>query len=245
MAYALVDDGFYDHPKILGLLDHPRGLEAVGLWTLTLSWAKRQVNLDKLAEAGRLSPGLIRRLGGDEELAGVLVLHRLWDGLEGGYVIHDFAFWQQLEQWKAKSAQARNAAAKRWGNAEPLPLGNADGMPTSPHLTSVTKPPKPPSPAPAVAAMFDEFYRAYPRHVAPGAARKAYDKALKRATPETILAGALRYRADPNRSDEFTKHPSTWLNQDCWGDDPLPVRGGQSRDDGGTGTGTYAPYKPF
>jgi hypothetical protein len=39
-----------------------------------------------------------------------------------------------------------------------------------------------------------------------------------------ILAGAKRYAADPNREDEFTAHPSTWLNQDRWLDGPLPQR---------------------
>jgi hypothetical protein len=34
----------------------------------------------------------------------------------------------------------------------------------------------------------------------------------------------VRYRDDPNRVQEFTKHPATWLNGDCWLDDPLPPR---------------------
>ena len=66
---------------------------------------------------------------------------------------------------------------------------------------------------------FDEFWAVYPRKIGKGAARKAYGNALKRATVEEILTGAKRYAAtkpDP----QFTKHASTWLNADCWLDEP-------------------------
>ena len=53
-------------------------------------------------------------------------------------------------------------------------------------------------------------------------AAKAHANALKRADHAEILAGAARFRDDPNRTDEYTPHPTTWLNRDSWGDDPLP-----------------------
>lgn len=73
---------------------------------------------------------------------------------------------------------------------------------------------------------FDRFWAIFPRHEAKGAARKAFASALRRADVETILAGAQRYRDDPNLPDEarFIPHPTTWLNQDRWEDDPLPPR---------------------
>ena len=40
-----------------------------------------------------------------------------------------------------------------------------------------------------------------------------------------IIAGAIRYRDDPNRLPEFTKYAEGWLNGDGWEDEPLPVRG--------------------
>lgn len=80
-----------------------------------------------------------------------------------------------------------------------------------------------------VEAEFARFYAAYPRHTGRKGARSMYERALKHATPEVILAGAVRYAADPNRVDEFTKHPSTWLHQGCWDDDPLPSRGNVRR----------------
>jgi hypothetical protein len=65
---------------------------------------------------------------------------------------------------------------------------------------------------------FLTFWGVYPRKVGKGAARKAYRNALKRASFDEILAGAKRYAAS-SPDPEYTKHPSTWLNADCWLDE--------------------------
>lgn len=68
---------------------------------------------------------------------------------------------------------------------------------------------------------FDEFWAAWPRKVAKPNARRAWAKAVKRVTAETITAAAGAYRDNPHRpSTEFIPHPATWLNRDGW-DDPL------------------------
>jgi hypothetical protein len=87
-----------------------------------------------------------------------------------------------------------------------------------------TKRPSDQLPLTDVDAEFASFWAAYPRKVGKRGARSTYERALKHALPQVILAGTVRYRDDPNRLDEFTKHPSTWLNQGCWDDDPLPAR---------------------
>ncbi|ARD42491.1 hypothetical protein [Actinomyces gaoshouyii] len=80
---------------------------------------------------------------------------------------------------------------------------------------------------------FAEFYDIYPRHVARRTAAKAYAKALSRATPETILAGARRLAADPNLPESrYIRYPATWLNADGWRDDPMPPRNDHRRDGG-------------
>lgn len=71
---------------------------------------------------------------------------------------------------------------------------------------------------------FAEFWSVYPRKEAKGAAKKAWTKAVRRVEPERIVAGALRYRDDPNRDPGFTAHPSSWLNAERWDDEPLPSR---------------------
>ena len=87
---------------------------------------------------------------------------------------------------------------------------------------------------------FIEFWESVPRKVGKGAARKAWAKAVKKADPQVIIDGMRRYRDDPNRSEEFTAHPSTWLNAERWEDDPLPARGGNRRS-GGSSFLEFAP----
>lgn len=74
-----------------------------------------------------------------------------------------------------------------------------------------------------IAAHFARFYAIYPKRVGRDGAARAFERALKRAPLETIIAGAVRYRDDPRRSAQFTKHPATWLNQGCWDDELGPV----------------------
>lgn len=78
---------------------------------------------------------------------------------------------------------------------------------------------------------FGDFWSIYPRKISKAAAEKAWKSALKRSAPEDICAAAARYAAavrDWVSSDRsFIKHPSTWLNQDCWLDEEMPVRGGR------------------
>jgi len=73
---------------------------------------------------------------------------------------------------------------------------------------------------------FAEFWDAYPRRRDRRKAEKAFTTALKRADPDTIIAGANRYAADPNRLEQYTKYAEGWLNGDGWLDEPLPPRNG-------------------
>ena len=77
------------------------------------------------------------------------------------------------------------------------------------------------------AALFEEFWQMYPRRVGRFAARTAFDKALKKTTPEKLMAGCTKYalqcstRATP---ENFIAHPTTWLNAGRWLDfDPKPA----------------------
>jgi hypothetical protein len=72
--------------------------------------------------------------------------------------------------------------------------------------------------------VFDQWWDKYPRKTSKPVAKKAFRKALDKASPATLLAAVIVYRDDPNRVQAFTKHPSTWLNQECWEDEALPPR---------------------
>ena len=65
---------------------------------------------------------------------------------------------------------------------------------------------------------FDEFWAAYPNKKAKLAARKAYDKALKHATHEEIMAGIAPYMDNKPNWQDFA-HPTTFLNQGRWLDE--------------------------
>lgn len=70
---------------------------------------------------------------------------------------------------------------------------------------------------------FDVWWEAYPRKEAKKVAQKAYDKARKEVSRETLLA-ALReqvpiWKTHPD-FPKYVKHPATWLNGGCWTDKP-------------------------
>lgn len=72
--------------------------------------------------------------------------------------------------------------------------------------------------------MFGQFWKAYPRRVAKGAARKAWEKLRPdRQLTERILAAVERDKATDQWQREngrFIPHPATWLNQQRWEDEP-------------------------
>lgn len=76
---------------------------------------------------------------------------------------------------------------------------------------------------PESAAAFEEFWAAYPRKVAKGQARRAYARVIasKKASSAELLNGAMRYAAEcVDRDPKYVKHATTWLNGECWSDEP-------------------------
>ena len=68
--------------------------------------------------------------------------------------------------------------------------------------------------------LFDDFWSAWPRKVKKPNALRAWEKAIKRARPEQIVAAAIAYRDNPGRPDlRYIPHPATWLNADSWNDE--------------------------
>ena len=70
--------------------------------------------------------------------------------------------------------------------------------------------------------IFHKFYVEYPKHVGRGAAIRALDRALKKATIEQIVEGAKKYAAWCLRNGVESKYvclPATWLNQERWADE--------------------------
>jgi hypothetical protein len=68
---------------------------------------------------------------------------------------------------------------------------------------------------------FEQFWEIFPRRVGKGTAKKAFKHAASRASFAEILDGARRYAKEcVGRETQYIKHPSTWLNADCWLDEP-------------------------
>ncbi len=76
-------------------------------------------------------------------------------------------------------------------------------------------------------ADFDRFWQAYPKKAGKPAARKAWDKAIKKDLPEKIISAAGRYATwlkEPCKPGDFrphAKHPQGWLNDERWNDPEL------------------------
>lgn len=76
---------------------------------------------------------------------------------------------------------------------------------------------------------FTQWWSAYPKKVSKGAARQAWAKARRKTTFEALMSGLKRYvTEDAHVADGYIKNPSTWLNQECWDDEPAraPRRNG-------------------
>jgi hypothetical protein len=71
---------------------------------------------------------------------------------------------------------------------------------------------------------FEDFWKVYPRREKKAKALDAFRKWAQEVDPQRIIDGAARYASDPNRVKQFTRIPESWLNGNCWDDDPLPVR---------------------
>lgn len=68
---------------------------------------------------------------------------------------------------------------------------------------------------------FNEWWQAYPRKSAKGAALKAYRSAIKIIPPDELLAITKTFAAsDKGRAGTYCPYPATWLNAQRWTDDP-------------------------
>lgn len=73
-----------------------------------------------------------------------------------------------------------------------------------------------------VDAKFNEFWEAYPKHVAKAAARRRWDTLIQNgADPDEIIAGARAYAEQVRGTDpQFVKQPDGWLLAGRWEDEP-------------------------
>lgn len=238
MTWFRLDDNFHSHRKVT------KAGDAIALWACAASWASQQLT------DGWVPDYVIRNWSEHPEShAKRLEQVGLWEAGthegESGWWFHDWLDRNPSRQQVEATRDATRERQKKWREASPSRVTDAVTDTVSNAVTDTVTNTAPSLPVPSLvlpseelqnqetktppaapsARGFDEFWSVYPRREARKAALTAYKRALRSSQHAEILAGARRYRDDPNRVPSFTAHASTWLNQGRWADDPLPVRG--------------------
>ena len=129
MSWVRIDDHFYDHPKWATAPG-----DSIALWLAAMAWCNRNESFDGFIPAKKL-PGLVNIFSAKKS-AQDLVERRAFVVQGDGYLIHEYAEYQQNEKVKAirekRSQAGRKGASVRWGttgavmaNAIANPMANA------------------------------------------------------------------------------------------------------------------------
>jgi hypothetical protein len=68
---------------------------------------------------------------------------------------------------------------------------------------------------------FIRFWSGYPKKKQKGDARKAWVAALKKTTADVILQALEKHEFNPDQ--QYRPYPASWLNGECWLDEPSKV----------------------
>lgn len=140
MPWAKVDDGWWCHPKVMALTPAARGV-----WISVLSWSCQQ-------RSPKVPPHLLSMVGGSNTEANALASAGLWEPDGDGWVIHDWADYQDrsLSEKRAeagrKGGQASGRSRREGSNDEANAEQEAKQVPV-PALPDPSQPDQPP-PAP-------------------------------------------------------------------------------------------------
>jgi hypothetical protein len=198
MTWIKLDDTLPNNPKILPLSD-----KAFRLYIEGLCYANQYLTDGFLAQA------VINRLDSGNAWQ-EMIDAGLWIEVEGGAQIHDYCEHQTSRKVvEEKREQVRNRVTRYREKS------NAQVTLSETETETETDKRK---------DLFDDFWKIYPLKVGKGAALKAFLKAVRTTDADIIIKGATRYKLDPNRSQAYTAHASTWLNAQRWLDEALPTR---------------------
>lgn len=145
MTWVRLDDGIYDHPKILAV---DTGDRLLYVWSLC--WSSRH-GTDGLIPRSAL-PYIAVLAGADSDAADRLVAAGLWHEIDGGWTVHDFGDYQpsaaEVAEMRRKRAEAGRVGGLRSGDVrskhEANGEANASGF-ASPVASTVTKQTRTPS----------------------------------------------------------------------------------------------------
>lgn len=227
---------YFDHPKIMALsaeaivahlemIVYSRKYGTDGAIPMRFAMRFADHVLDELANNDPEKPSIIRNDDGTVTIYGYADMQETSDQIEKRRQVR-----REAGQAGANARWQRNG--KPHSNSHGKPHGKSNGKKMAETETETEtdiypyKSPTGDGKRGGYTEAFERFWKVYPKSADKRTAFNAWKRAVKRADPETILAGAERYRDDPNREAAFTKNGSTWLNADAWLNDPLPPRGG-------------------
>src|SRR5690606_34088031 len=176
---------------------------------------------------------MLRVLDGTNADASSLVRAGLWDEAQDGWIFHDWHVYNPDSATLKAKRDAESEGGKRgnharWHAKQGITVPECeycqpstgdrvpDQVPDSPPdrvSESGANPPDPTRPdptqktsttPPADAVGFDDFWAAYPRKLDKGKARPAWARAIKKASPERIVASAKSYAASPDAKPDDT-----------------------------------------
>jgi hypothetical protein len=131
----------------------------------------------------------------------------------------------QAERRREKDRERKREKRLR-KSADSVEAADIADTPSSPEVSPHTPFPNPnileplsPLKGPPFPSEFDRWYSGYPNKVQRGAAERAFPKARKLASLETLMAGVERYVAC-KPADRPYQNPATWLNGKGWLDEP-------------------------
>lgn len=137
MAWVKLTDDFTEHPKVL-----EAGPLAGWLWVSSLAWSNRNGTDGKVPSSQVIRLASFDGIGvytgnytGEDvqarKLADVLVDVGLWEPIEGGYLIHDYAEYQLTVSDLAARTEAKRRAGQAGGKARAKALAQAGGQPAA------------------------------------------------------------------------------------------------------------------
>lgn len=236
-AFAQFDVGYLDNPKVMDVFD--ASPIAVCMHVASVLYCAQHLT------DGFVAPGpMTRKVGASTSDVSLLINSGLWhspghecefcpDVPDGKVYVHDYTEHNRTSEGVKRSSEAgRKGAKARWEKENNTAVSRADRMRlvSDPQCENDEiamarerereKERKNTKTPPKASPEFDSFWVSYPRKVGKDAARKAFAKALARTDFGTVMAGVegLRIRV-AGKDQQFTPHPSTWLNEGRWDDE--------------------------
>jgi hypothetical protein len=210
MAWALLDDNFPNHPKVI-----QAGPAAAYLFVCGLCYC-RKYHTDGFIP--RKAIPMLGVIGNPRRLIDALVYAGLWDLTQDGFTIHGYselysdAVDKQNKESKRENGRKGGIESRRLNDFAPKPVGNGTGLGSSDLVLEEKK----------READFANFWQAYPRKDAKQAALKAWQKIAPDDDAQRAMAADLERRKQSSQwlkdGGQFIPMPATYLNGRRWED---------------------------